>query len=144
MTPTEQRYAQVEKEVLAITWGCKRFLQYLLGLPFEIKTTSCFTTRRQAQLMRIQRFRMRMIKYTWKYFHVPGTNLVITDALSRVPVQQQTSDVDEWNGEVDAYVQAIFNSLPATDKRPGLTRGRPYLNTFEKALSRRMALQVKA
>ena len=38
MTPTEQRYAQVEKEALAITWGCERFLQYLLGLPFEIKT----------------------------------------------------------------------------------------------------------
>ena len=38
MTPTEQRYAQVEKEALAITWGCERFLQYLLGLPFEIET----------------------------------------------------------------------------------------------------------
>ena len=32
MTATEQRYAQVEKEALAITWGCERFLQYLLGL----------------------------------------------------------------------------------------------------------------
>ena len=38
MTPTEQRYAQVEKKALAITWGCKRFLQYLLGLSFEIET----------------------------------------------------------------------------------------------------------
>ena len=38
MTPTEQRYAQVEKEALAITWGSERFLQYLLGLPFEIET----------------------------------------------------------------------------------------------------------
>ena len=36
---------------------------------------------------------------------------------SRAPAQQQTSDVDEWNGEVDTYVRAIFNSLPATDKR---------------------------
>ena len=32
VTPTEQRYAQVEKEALAITWGCERFVQYLLGL----------------------------------------------------------------------------------------------------------------
>ena len=60
---------------------------------------------------------MRMMKYTYSIFHVPGKNLVIADALSRAPAQQQTSDVDEWNGEVDAYVRAIFNSLPATDKR---------------------------
>ena len=38
MIPTEQRYTQMEKEALAITWGCERFLQYLLGLPFEIET----------------------------------------------------------------------------------------------------------
>ena len=37
MTSTEHRYAQVEKEALAITWACERFLQYLLKLSFEIE-----------------------------------------------------------------------------------------------------------
>ena len=61
---------------------------------------------------------MKMMKYTYTIFHVLGKNLVIADALSRAPAQQQTADDDEWNSEVvDAYVQAIFNSLPATDKR---------------------------
>ena len=115
----------MEKEALAITWGCERFLQYLLGitnLPFE-KTdhkplVSLLGDKPIDELpLRIQRFRMRMMKYTFKIFHVLGKNLVIADALSRAPAQQQTSDVDEWNTEVDAYVQAIFNSLPVTDKR---------------------------
>ena len=32
LSETEKRYAQVEKEALAITWACKRFSTYLLGM----------------------------------------------------------------------------------------------------------------
>ena len=38
MTSTEQRYPQIEKEVLALTWACERFADYLLGLEFNIQT----------------------------------------------------------------------------------------------------------
>ena len=38
MTQTEQRYAQIEKESLALTWACERFEDYLLGLHFTIET----------------------------------------------------------------------------------------------------------
>ncbi len=37
MTPTE-RYAQIEKEALALTWACERSSDYLLGLDFLIQT----------------------------------------------------------------------------------------------------------
>lgn len=38
MSDTEKRYAQIEKEALAITWGFEKFSCYLLGLTFEIET----------------------------------------------------------------------------------------------------------
>jgi len=38
MTPTEQHYAQIEKEALAVTWACERFRDYLIGLSFHIET----------------------------------------------------------------------------------------------------------
>uniref|UniRef100_A0A3Q4GEX3 Macro domain-containing protein n=1 Tax=Neolamprologus brichardi TaxID=32507 RepID=A0A3Q4GEX3_NEOBR len=38
LTPTEQRYAQLEKEALALTWACERFSDFILGLHLELET----------------------------------------------------------------------------------------------------------
>ncbi len=31
LSETERRYAQIEKEALAVTWACEKFLDYILG-----------------------------------------------------------------------------------------------------------------
>lgn len=38
LTPTEQRYAQVEKEALALTWACEQFWDFLIGKHFCLET----------------------------------------------------------------------------------------------------------
>ena len=38
MTSTEQRFAQIEKEALALTWACERFADYLVGSAFHCET----------------------------------------------------------------------------------------------------------
>ena len=38
LTPTECRYAQIEKEALALTYACEHFQEYLIGKPFHINT----------------------------------------------------------------------------------------------------------
>lgn len=37
LSDTEQRYAQVENEALALTWACERFNAYLIGLHFTLE-----------------------------------------------------------------------------------------------------------
>ena len=38
LSETERCYAQIEKEVLAVTWSCEKFSNYILGSRFEIET----------------------------------------------------------------------------------------------------------
>ena len=38
MSKTERRYAQIEKEALAVTWGCEKFTDYILGQKFLIES----------------------------------------------------------------------------------------------------------
>lgn len=66
LTACEQRYAQIEKEALATTWVCERTEKVLDCLP-----------------PRIQRIRMRLMKYSFNIVHVPEKNLNCADALSR-------------------------------------------------------------
>ena len=121
MTPTEQRYAQIEKEALALTWACERFSDYLIGLHFHIETdhkplVPLLSTKLMDELpLRVQRFRMRLMRYSFTIGHVPGKNLVIADTLSRAPTSESNAEDHVRNDEVDAYVQIVLQNLPATE-----------------------------
>ena len=73
MTTTEQRYAQIEKEALALTWACERFSDYLIGLKFHIHTNHkplvpLFSTKQLEELpLRVQQFRLCMPFYNFTH-----------------------------------------------------------------------------
>ena len=79
MTPTERRYAQIE--ALAFTWACERLSDYLVGLQFHIQTdhkplVPLFSSKHLEELpLRVQRFRMRMMRFQFTIGHVPGKEL---------------------------------------------------------------------
>ena len=123
MTLTEQRYAQIEKEALALTWACERFTDYLIGLEFHIHTdhkplVPLFSTKRLEELpVRVQRFRLRMMRYQFTISHIPGKDLVIADMLSRAPNDTPSSEDNLFNQETSAFVNVVIQSLPASDKQ---------------------------
>ena len=103
MTKSEMNYAQIEKEMLAISFGCERFHDYLYGQkevhvesdhkPLEIifqKPIHKAPPRLQRMLLRIQPYNLR-VRYT------KGSLLHIADALSRhyLPNTEAT-DEDEF------------------------------------------------
>ena len=121
MTQTEERYAQIEKEALALTWTCDRFSDFLVGLKFHVQTDHkpLLSTKRLDQLpLRVQRFRMRLMCFQFSISHVPGKNLITADALSHAPAPDATTD-DDWclGEEAEAYVNSVFQTIPATERR---------------------------
>ena len=76
MSPTERRYAQIEKEALASTWACERLSDYLVGLQFHIYTdhkplVPLFSSKHLEELpLRVQRFRLLMMRLHLTISHI--------------------------------------------------------------------------
>ena len=60
---------------------------------------------------------MRMMRFNFSIYHVPGKNLTITDTLSRAPCSNFTKDDNLLQDETDAYIQVMIQTLPATESR---------------------------
>lgn len=121
LTPTETRYAQIEKEALATTWACERLSAYLLGLEFTVHTDhkpliSLLGNRPIDDLPpRILRFRLRLLRYKYNIMYVPGKQLVTADALSRAPSGPEKSTENETlEDECRVFVDLIVQQIPAT------------------------------
>lgn len=100
LTKTESRYAQIEKEALAITWACERLQGYLRGMDFTICTdhkpliTLLKSRALDAVPPRILRFRLRLLSFNINIIHTPGKNLITADALSRAPLPMTTTETE--------------------------------------------------
>ena len=103
MTPTETRYAQIEKEALALTWAFERSWECIVGNTITVEIDHkplipLVNTHTLDQLPpRIQRLRMWLMRFHFKEIkHVPGKKIYIADALSRLPSQKQNNTVYNW------------------------------------------------
>ncbi|XP_030828454.1 uncharacterized protein K02A2.6-like [Strongylocentrotus purpuratus] len=123
LTETEQRYAVIEKEALAATWACERFSEYVLGLHFEVETDHkpLVTLLNSKELVkmppRLQRFRMRMMRFDAETLYVPGKQQTSADALSRAPVERPGMDDVNFVDEVESYASTSAINLPVTMQR---------------------------
>lgn len=121
LSNTERRYAQIEKEGLALVWSCEKFRDLITGLEVIIETdhkplVPIFSTKSLEDIpLRLQRMKLRMMRHSYDIEHVPGKDLIAADVLSRHPLAEVPSR--ELEEEIDAYVPGIKSSLPSTDKR---------------------------
>ena len=84
--------------------------------------------------IRIQRFRMRLMRFKFTICHVPGKHLNTADALSRAPLVEPVGDLqaNDLCREIEVYVNAVLVCLPASDK---------HLDEFHRALKEDDTLQ---
>ena len=123
LTDAEKNYAVIEKEALVATWASGRFSEYILGTTYTIETdhkplVSLLATKELHKLPpRIQRFRLRLMRYNPDVVHVPGKQQVTADALSRAPASEPTeSDIAFVDDTLLMGRQAIVN-LPASSTK---------------------------
>ncbi|KAK7106117.1 hypothetical protein V1264_017410 [Littorina saxatilis] len=123
LSDAEKNYAVIEKEALAATWACERFNDYVMGLNFTLETdhkplVPLFGTKELHKMPpRIQRFRLRLMRYNPKVVHVSGKDQITADALSRAPVADpDDSDLDLIEN-VAALASQTVSILPATTRK---------------------------
>lgn len=121
LTPTEQRYAQVEKEALGLTWACERFRDFLIGKQFCLETDhKPLLSLLGAQALdllppRIQCFRMRLMHYSYSIVYAPGKSLWTADTLSRSPVKSSMpAEEKELMESTNIYVDCVIENLPVS------------------------------
>lgn len=117
LSKTEQRYAQIERECLALTWACEKFSEYVSGIKILLETdhsplVQILQTKPIDELTpRLQRFRLRLMRYDYEVYYVPGKEIVVADALSRNFPNSNVPDDDELVLETDVFVNLVIESL---------------------------------
>ena len=128
LSETEQRWSQIEKEMLAIVFATERFHHYIYGRPVEVhndhkpletimkKSIHKATPRLQVMMMKLMRYDL-----TVKY--VPGSKLHIADTLSRAysDVLPPSEDDHDSTSELEERIHSLeiqkIHSLPISKER---------------------------
>lgn len=123
LTPVQVRYAQIEKELLSIVFGCERFHQYVYGKQIEVHTDhkpllNIVNKQTIAEAPpRITRLLLRLLRYTVELTYVPGKLLFIPDTLSRAFVSRPASESDvSLQNEAELMVHSFIANLNCTDE----------------------------
>ena len=89
LTDTEQRYANIERELLAVVFGCTRFHTYLYGSKFVVESDHKPLENIQHKSLantppRLQRMMLKLQPYDFTIVYKPGREMALADAVSRL------------------------------------------------------------
>ena len=99
LTDTERRYAQIEKETLAIVHACKKFHHYAFGKEVVVESDhrplqAIFSKPLLSAPMRLQSMMLKLQHYDLKVTYVPGKHIPMGDALSRANLPTTQEDIE--------------------------------------------------
>ena len=102
LTECQQNYVQIKKELLAITFGCQKFYQYLYGKRFVVETDHKLLEMIFKKPLSkcplsnaLQRLRITLQNYAIEIRYKPGKHLYFADALSRAHYNDKDCIINE-------------------------------------------------
>ena len=119
MTEAETRYAQIEKELLAVLFSLEKFNQYTYGQYVTVESDhrpleSILKKPLIKAPLRLQRMLLRLQKYNFELKFKPGKELIVADMLSRAYLPDSESSTEN---EIEQYVHAIIENMPVSDEK---------------------------
>ena len=92
LTGAESRYANIERELLAMVFACIRFNTYLQGRRFTVQSDHKLLEMIHLKSLhnappRLQRILLQLQKYDMTIKYRPGSEMLLADALSRCPAR---------------------------------------------------------
>ncbi|XP_062594195.1 uncharacterized protein K02A2.6-like [Saccostrea cucullata] len=119
LTASQRNYAQIEKEALAVVFGCQKFHQYIYGRSVTVESDhkplqSIFQKPLLAAPLRLQRLLLAVQKYDLKIEYKPGKLMFVADALSRHYLDETR---EELIPEVDVNNITLNRHLPMSPDR---------------------------
>ena len=121
LTETETRYAQIEKELLAIVFAAENFHQYIYGHEVEVqsdhKTLETITRKPLHKASpRLQLMLMKLLRYKLAVKYVQGSKMYIADTLSRAFL------LNESASPLEMRIHSVSKYFPATPQKLDLIR----------------------
>lgn len=122
LTDTQQRWAQIEKELYSVVFGCEKFHEYVYGRkihvqndhkPLEpiIRKDLCKTP------PRLQRMLLKLQKYDIDLKFQPGKDVPVADLLSRKTDSKPDSCSQKFPEEIEYHVHAMYRHVSIADAR---------------------------
>ena len=126
LTDAETRYANIERELLAIVFACQRFSTYLLGRSFiaesDHKPLEMIAMKNLANAPpRLQRMLLELQRYDVTIKYRPGKEMQLANALSRCPARASQEI------KLDMRVDYIAFTKPWIEKLKDSTQRDPIL-----------------
>ena len=123
LSDAEKRYALIEKEALTGVWACEKFSEYVVGMNFVLETdhkplkTLFNYTELSKTSPRVQRFRLRLMRFSVTVKYVPGKHELTANALSRAPIESPREKDEQFVDELESFAAQTVFTLPATTQR---------------------------
>ncbi|UYV83644.1 K02A2.6-like [Cordylochernes scorpioides] len=117
LNATQRKYAQIEKELLAIVFGCERFQYYIWGNDVIVETDhkpllSIVKKPLEKLSPRLQRMVLRLMRFQISLKFTPGKNMFVADHLSRDPLKDEVD-----TSYLEGQTESVHMLLVTTDEK---------------------------
>ncbi len=133
LTKSEKRYAQIEKELLAICFAFEKFHYYVYGHPVIVHTdhkplVPIFGKNLDKISNRLQRMMLKLLKYDIKIVYIRGRDMLVADILSRSFIKNEVPE----DPEMQYIIHSLSNNIAMSDEKKDLFKKRIESDTILK------------